>query len=105
MPCIFCLAVFAALAGTITTAVIDRVEERLNTKATTPVRRLADSESVAEFQGLFPVDDVAVPVAVTVYKEYKRARIQILTHDLSREDAEKLENRIADLLDLKIVSR
>jgi hypothetical protein len=46
-----------------------------------------------------------VPVAVTVLKEATRVRIQVLTHDISRPDAEKLENQLADALQVRIVER
>jgi hypothetical protein len=44
-------------------------------------------------------------VAITVYKDWGRVRIQLLTHALSREQVEALENRIAELLGLRIVNR
>jgi hypothetical protein len=101
VPCIFCLAVFAMLAGAITTAVLDEMESRLSTVASAPIRRTVDSASAAAFE----TSVRGVPVAVTVYKKYKRVRIQVLTHDISRADAEALENLIAQALGLTIVDR
>ena len=115
MPCIFCIAVFAILASAVTTAVLDQLESRLATEAATPVRRTTDSSSVSRFEFEFPVPplhsshrksdrSMAVPVALTVYKHYGRVRIQVLTHDLQRTQAEALQKRIADLAGLEIVA-
>ena len=105
MPCIFCIAVFAALAGTVTAALVDRTQRKLEEEAEGPVRRVADTKSVAKFEATFRVGRKQAPVAITLYKEHGRARIQILTHDLDRDDVEKLQNHLADLLDLKILAR
>ena len=50
MPCIFCLAVFAMLAGAVTTMVLDQMEAKLATVASQPVQRTVDSASVAKFE-------------------------------------------------------
>ncbi len=105
MPCIYCLAVFAMLAGTVTTLVLDQMESRLSAVAATPVRRTVDSASAATFETTVRLGSREVPVAVTVYKKHKRVRIQVMTHDLSREEAEAVENLIAQALDLRIVDR
>jgi len=108
MPCIFCLAVFALFAGAITTAVLDQIEARLASVATGPVTRTVDSESVAVFETsvLLPGrGGRGAPVNVTVYKKHRRIRIQVLTHDLTRAEADAVENLIAQALELRIVSR
>jgi hypothetical protein len=112
MPCIFCIAVFAMLAGAITTTLLDQLESRLATEARTPVRRTTDSNSVAKFEFDFPVPPLpssrpspAVPVALTVYKPYGRVRIQVLTHTLERAQVEALQNHIAAIAGLQIVER
>lgn len=105
MPCIFCLAVFAMLAGTVTTLVLDQMEARLSSVAASPVRRTVDSASAASFETTVRLGSKEVPVAVTVYKKYKRVRIQVLTHELSRDEAEAVENLVAQALDLRIVDR
>ena len=46
-----------------------------------------------------------MPVSVTVYKQHKRVRIQVLTHDLSRAEAEAVEDMLARVLELRIVDR
>lgn len=107
MPCIFCLAVFAMLAGAVTTAVLDRLEARLAAVAAGPVVRAVDSASVATFETsvALPGAGRPVPVAVTVYKRHKRVRIQVLTHELTRAEAEAAEELVAAALELRIVSR
>jgi hypothetical protein len=112
VPCIFCIAVFALLVGAITTAVLDQLEAGLSSLAEGPVRRSVDSASVARFELSVPVRGRgavsrarAVPVAVTVYKRHKRVRIQVLTHALTRAEAEAIEDLIAQALRLEIVDR
>jgi hypothetical protein len=105
MPCIFCIAVFAALAGQVTAAVVDQLNERLQRKAKGPVRRTSDTESVTKMELVVEAAGKDVPVAVTVFKPAKRVRIQVLDHSLSREEAEKLQNQLADVMDLRVVER
>lgn len=115
MPCIFCLAVFALFVGAITTAVLDHMQSRLDAVAMAPVTRAVDSESVTRFDAVVACPQVPgrdsgragrpIPVSVTVYKKHKRVRIQVMTHDLSRDEAEAIENMLADALELRIVDR
>lgn len=114
MPCIFCLAVFAMLAGAITTAVLDELERKLSGVASSPVTRTVDSDSVTTYETTVVAPRVPgekqaagkpVPVRVSVYKKYKRVRIQVMTHDITRAEAEAIENLIAAALGLDIVDR
>ena len=111
MPCIFCLAVFAIFAGALTTAVLDQMEAKLATVASEPVVRSVDSASVVTFETAVAIPAAlgrrarTIPVTVTIYKKHKRVRIQVMTHDLSRAEAEEVEDRIAAALELKIVDR
>ncbi len=107
MPCIFCLAVFTLFAGAVTTTVLDQMEARLASLAAEPVARTVDSESATIFETsvLLPGQHRTVPVNVTVYKKHKRIRIQVMTHELTRGEAETIENLVAHVLELKIVSR
>ena len=73
--------------------------------AAAPVRRTVDSASAAGFETTVRFGGREVPVAVTVYKKYKRVRIQVLTHELSRAEAEAVEDLVARALDLTIVDR
>jgi SpoVK/Ycf46/Vps4 family AAA+-type ATPase len=105
VPCIFCIAVFLIAASVVTAATVDELEERLEGATSEPVERAADTESVTLWNATFEVAGKAAPVAITVYKRWGRARIQVLTHELSREQVEELEDRIAELLGLRVVSR
>jgi hypothetical protein len=105
MPCIFCIAVFMSAAATVTASGIELIQMRLKKKAATPVKKVADTESVAKFELGMKAAGKTVPVAITVFKEHKRVRIQVMSHEIPRAEAEKLENQIADLLDLKIIDR
>jgi hypothetical protein len=118
MPCIFCIAVFLLLAGAVTAGVIDSLEERLKSIGGESVQRTAESSSVTKWNLNVDIGDAvpdsrggrssapaAVPVAVTVYKAQKRVRIQVLTHSLTRAEAEVIEDRIADALQLRVIER
>jgi hypothetical protein len=111
MPCIFCIAVFAIFAGAVTTLVLDQLEARLTSIATGPVSRSVDSASVAKFEMSVTVPKSglrasrSVPVSVTVYKKHRRLRIQVMTHDLTRAEAEAIEDLIAAALELNIIDR
>lgn len=106
MPCIFCIAVFMLIAGALTSAQVDEVESKLADKADGgSVRRTVDSDSVAKFELSARVGDKAVPVAVTVFKEHGRVRIQVLTHELKPEEVEALEDELAQALEAEVVDR
>lgn len=104
MPCIFCIAVFATIAGAVAGAVIDELESKLRQTGHN-VERSTDTDSVAKFDLQVTSSGRDVPAAVTVYKQFGRVRIQVLTHNITREEAEKLEDELAEALGLKIVDR
>jgi len=105
MPCIFCIAVFMIAAAAISAGTIDQLEKRLGEVAAAPPKRVKETESVAMWNAEVKVGRRTVPIAVTVYKDYGRVRIQVLTHELSREEVEALQDRIAAALGLRIVDR
>ena len=105
MVCIFCIAVLVVVAGAISAASLDQVEEQLADKATGGVKRVSDTESVARFELTVDLSGKKAPVAVTVYKEHGRARIQVLTHELSPEEVEGLEDELAEAIGAEIVDR
>lgn len=105
MVCIFCIAVLAIVAGALTAASVDEIEEQLAEKAGGEVQRVSDTESVARFELTVDVAGTKAPVAVTVYKEHRRVRIQILTHELTPEEAERIEDELAEAIGAKIVDR
>lgn len=105
MVCIFCIAVLAIVAGALTAASVDQIEEQLADRADGEVRRVSDTESVARFELTVDVGGKEAPVAVTLYKEHSRVRIQILTHELTPEEAERLEDELAEAIGADIVDR
>jgi hypothetical protein len=105
LPCIFCIAVFLIAATAVTAATLDQMEDRLEQAASEPVERETDTESATVWNATFKVGRKDAPVRITVYKDYGRVRIQVLTHALSREQVEELQDRIAELLGLRIIDR
>ena len=105
MVCIFCIAVLVIVAGALTAASLDQVEEQLAEVATGDVSRVSDTESVARFELTVDVSGKKAPAAVTIYKEHGRARIQVLTHELTPEEAERLEDLLAEAIGAEIVDR
>lgn len=105
MVCIFCIAVLAIVAGALTAASVDEIEDKLADKADGEVQRVSDTESVARFELTVDVAGKKAPVTVTLYKEHSRVRIQILTHELTPDEAEKLEDELAEAVGATIVDR
>lgn len=105
MVCIFCIAILAVVAGALTAGSLDQIEEQLSEKADGEVTRVSDTESVARFELTVDVSGKKAPVAVTLYKEHSRARIQVLTHALTPEEVERLEDELAEAIGAKIVDR
>lgn len=112
MPCLSCIAVFAAVAGVAVSAkALVKLERALQSLAVEAVRKASDSAAATRYEFAVPPPEGArpagasVPVAVTVYKPQKRVRIQVLTHDLSREQAIAVQDRIAAACGLTVVDR
>lgn len=105
MPCIFCLAVLALLAGAVTASWLDLSEDRLQERASGPVTRTRETESVCVWDLVAAIDATSTPVTVTVYKEEGRVRIQVHSHDLTPEQVRRLEDELARLLEAQITER
>ena len=105
MVCIFCIAILAIVAGALTAAAVDQVEEQLAEKADGELKRVSDTESVARFELTVDVDGTKAPVAVTLYKEHRRARIQVLTHELTPEQVKRLQDELAEAIGATIAER
>lgn len=105
MVCFFCIAVFALVAGALTASTLDDIEDKLDEKAVDGAKRVSDTESVARFELTVEVDGKKAPVAVTVYKEHARVRIQILTHELSPDQVKRLEDELAETIGADVVDR
>lgn len=104
MPCFFCIAVFMMLSGAITTGVLDALTDNVARVALGRPRLAADSRSAAvlELEVAGP-RRAPVPVRLTVYKRQQRVRIQVLTHDVNRAEAERIEQRVAQAAGLRII--
>ena len=105
MPCIFCIAAIAMIAGAVATAAADRIEAGLTAQAAGPVRRAVDTDSVAKWELDVKVGSKTVPVAVTLFKDSGRVRIQILTHVLSAEQIQELFERLCLAIEADLVSQ
>lgn len=109
MPCILCVAVLGVAAAVVAPALVENLDETLRSAAA-DLRRVRESSSVVLWTGTFSFVAVdgqvrAAAANVTVYKQAKRARIQVRTHALAHEDVHRLQDRVADLLGATIVSR
>ncbi len=105
MVCFFCIAVFTLLAGALAASTLDEIEDKLDDKAVDGATRVSDTESVARFELTVEVDGKKAPVAVTVYKEHARVRIQVLTHELSPDQVKRLEDEVAEAIGAEVVDR
>lgn len=106
MVCIFCIAVIAMVGAAITQAVIDSMAGALDDVAEGDVKVAADTSTMARFELEIEVPGSSAestPVVVTVYKQQGRARIQLMSHDLTREQIREIQRRIAAALEAEIV--
>jgi hypothetical protein len=113
--CLFCIAVFAILAGAVTSAVLDQFEARLATVAAdNVVNRMTESGSAVLFAldvsvpavpGSGPPALPTAPVEVTVFKAQKRIKIQVRTHAVTPPQAAAIQDLIAAHAGLVIVQR
>jgi hypothetical protein len=109
MPCIFCIAALAIAATTIVPALLDQMEGSL-AKISADLQRTAESESMVQWGGSFAFRDSGghqrtAAANITLYKDSKRARIQVMTHQLDPQSDELLEDTIAAALGAKVLSR
>lgn len=113
MPCFFCIAVFAAVAGAVAVSALDALGGQLTGAGAQEVHTVSDTASVRRVECAFPVpaaggsrgEPVRVPVAITVYKPYGRIRIQVLTHSVSAAEAAAVQDAIAAALGVTVVDR
>jgi hypothetical protein len=106
MVCIFCIAVLMLVGGALTAQHLDKMEDGLAERAVDGrVRRTADTDAVVKWELTVKIAKRSIPVAVTVFKDLGRARIQILTHELTREEVEQVENMLAEALEATVIDR
>jgi hypothetical protein len=105
MPCIFCIAVIAMIAGAMAAGAVDQVEDGLADKAAGTLRRAADTDTVTKWDLTVKVGSRSVPLAVTLFKDHGRVRVQVLTHELSPQQVQKLLREICEAIGAKMVSQ
>lgn len=107
--CIFCMLSLMMIGTSITSIVLNNIELRLNNQLH-DVQRSLDTESTTlwrattEFKGRGN-QTRHIPVAIHLYKQHHRARVQILTHDITRQEAEKVQDIICKVLEARVISR
>jgi hypothetical protein len=107
--CIFCMAALLMIGASLGSVVLAGMEDRLK-EVLIDVQRSLDTESTVLWKAtvMTKVPDRSpkmVPVAIHLYKQHKRVRIQILTHDLSPAEAEAAEDKVCKALGAKVISR
>jgi hypothetical protein len=107
--CIFCIAALLMIGASLGSVALADLEDRLK-GLSKDVRRAVDTESTVVWKATVaakvpgkPAKEV--PVAIHLYKQHRRVRIQILTHELSPAEAESVEDKICEALGAKIISR
>jgi hypothetical protein len=106
MPCISSVGRLTSTAVSLNMSLLDTLQARLMQVSKTPPKIVADSDSVGRIEVAFDVGRGATaPVSVTLFKEHNRVRLQMLSHDFGRGEAEKILNTIADALGIKIVDQ
>lgn len=117
MPCYFCMLVGGLIATGVAGAVLDQMRSKLDGLATDGVRETQSTSSTVVLELSVPVPRLAgrrevagkppeaVPVAVTVYKRARRVRVQVLTHDVTRREAEAVEDAVAKALGMTVAHR
>jgi hypothetical protein len=105
------MAAILMIGASLSAVVLGNMETQLTmTKGLTDVKRSVDTESVVLWKATASVRlpgkrSKQVPVAIHLYKQQQRVRVQILTHDVSQAEAEAVEDMICSALDAKVISR
>ncbi len=104
MPCFFCIAVFVMLAGAVTSAVVEQLRNNVARVSATPPQVTADSAASSRIEmTVNGPRGLQVPVNLTVYKKQQRVRIQVMTHDVTREEAQQIQAMVAQAAQLQVV--
>jgi hypothetical protein len=109
MPCFFCICAIGIAATLIVPALVDRLDSQLRTAAD-DLRNVKETNSIVMWTGTF---SFVTPTGlrkqaatnVTIYKASKRARIQVLTHELPHDEVHCLQDVIANLLGATVLDR
>jgi hypothetical protein len=105
------MAALVMIGASLSAVVLGNLENQLaSTKGVSEVRRSVDTASTAMWYAnvMTRVPNrpaKQVPVAIHLYKQHKRMRIQILTHDISQAEAEAVQDVICQAFDARVISR
>jgi hypothetical protein len=109
--CIFCMAALVMIGASLSAVVLGNLENQLvSTRGVSEVRRSVDTASTAMWHAnvIARVSNrpaKQVPVAIHLYKQHKRIRIQILTHNISQAQAEAVQDLICQAFEARVISR
>lgn len=114
MACFFCVAAGVLVATGVAGAAVDAVASALEAVASRgEVRKSDETASQVRYEMSVPAEAAGagmprgadVPVVVTVYPRYQRVRVQVLTHDVDRRQAEAVQDVVVRALGATVVHR
>lgn len=119
MVCFFCIATIALISGAVGATALEGIRAALEQLAKNGVKVADDTPSTQRLELEVTVPEVGpaeerdqpgaapatVPVAVTIYKKHSRVRVQVLTHDVTRREAEAVQNAVVAAAGLTLVHR
>jgi hypothetical protein len=103
------MAALIIISASINAIIIDSIETNL-ARNVKNLRREIDTESTTLWNATVELKgagspEAPIPVSIHLYKQHKRVRIQILTHEITKDKAEKVEDLICKALNAQIISR
>ena len=119
MVCFFCIATIALISGAVGASALEGIRAALEQLSKNGVRVEDDTPSTQRLELEVSVPHVqaqgarekpgsapaTVPVAITVYKKHSRVRVQVLTHDVTRAEAEAVQDAVVAAAGLTLVHR
>jgi hypothetical protein len=120
MVCMFCIATIALISGAAGVSALEGIRAGLQQLSKSGVTVTDDTPSTQRLElevAVPPVESrtaardgaratvTSVPVAVTVYKKHGRVRVQVLTHDVGRREAEAVQDAVVAAAGLTLVHR
>jgi len=114
MACFFCVAAGVLVATGIAGAAVDAVASALEAVASRgDVRKTDETSTQVRYEMSVPAavagaglpPQAHVPVVVTVYPRHQRVRVQVLTHDVDRRQAEAVQDVVVRALGATVVHR
>lgn len=117
MPCFFCVATVALIGSGVAATALEGIRAGLEQLARGAVTVTDDTASTQRLEldvavpttsalrGLPGRAPATVPVAVTVYKKHARVRVQVLSHDVTKGEAEAVQDAVVAAAGLHLVHR